>query len=153
MWTTLSGIIKRYLLENHWQSLNTRYWVKMGWRFYREKENFILVSIFFQSIKLNYCTCFLWFIAEDKFLCNFYIKGDLFCLFFYILGGHDRQCLIDDECRKYDNVLKFRDSGDFVRIDSEGRIIFIGRKDRQVKRNGCRLHLGEIEKVISIGNL
>lgn len=72
---------------------------------------------------------------------------------FYILGGHDRQCLIDDECCKYDNVLKLRDSGDFVRIDREGRIIFIGRKDRQVKRNGCRLHLGEIEKVISIGNL
>lgn len=63
------------------------------------------------------------------------------------LGGCDRQCLIDDECHKSDIVPKFRDSGDFVRIDSEGRIIYIGRKDRQVKRNGCRLHLGEIEKI------
>lgn len=71
-----------------------------------------------------------------------------FCKCFYFLGGCDRQCLIDDECHKNDNVPKFRDSGDFVRIDSEGRIIYIGRKDRQVKRNGCRLHLGEIEKVI-----
>lgn len=66
----------------------------------------------------------------------------------YILGGHDRQCLTDDGYCKYDNVHKFRDSGDLVRIDRDGRIIFIGRKDRQVKRNGCRLHLGEIEKVI-----
>lgn len=57
------------------------------------------------------------------------------------VGGCSRQCIVDDR------IQNFVDSGDFVKIDNSGKIIFIGREDRQVKRNGCRLNLREIEKV------
>ena len=36
-------------------------------------------------------------------------------------------------------------TGDLVRYDSDGTLIFIGRKDHQIKLNGQRLELGEIE--------
>ncbi|XP_062566768.1 LOW QUALITY PROTEIN: beta-alanine-activating enzyme-like [Saccostrea cucullata] len=61
------------------------------------------------------------------------------------LGGQDRQCIIDGETME--SGQNFRDSGDLVRIDGRGRITYVGRQDRQVKRNGCRLNLMEIEKV------
>lgn len=40
-------------------------------------------------------------------------------------------------------------TGDLVRQNSDGTINFIGRKDRQVKLNGQRLELGEIEQRLS----
>ncbi|XP_061165027.1 beta-alanine-activating enzyme-like [Saccostrea echinata] len=61
------------------------------------------------------------------------------------LGGPGRQCIIDDVIS--DKLQDFRDSGDIVRIDCRGRITFVGRQGRQIKRNGCRLNLREIEKV------
>ncbi|XP_062613897.1 beta-alanine-activating enzyme-like [Saccostrea cucullata] len=61
------------------------------------------------------------------------------------LGGQGRQCMIDGETME--SGQNFRDSGDIVRIDRQGRITYVGRQDRQVKRNGCRLNLTEIEKV------
>lgn len=39
-------------------------------------------------------------------------------------------------------------SGDLGRIDSEGRVIFEGRRDQQVKINGHRIELGEIEAAL-----
>lgn len=40
-------------------------------------------------------------------------------------------------------------TGDLVRQNSDGTLNFIGRKDRQVKLNGQRLELGEIEQRLS----
>lgn len=40
-------------------------------------------------------------------------------------------------------------TGDLVRQNSDGTINFIGRKDRQVKLNGQRMELGEIEQRLS----
>lgn len=64
-------------------------------------------------------------------------------------GGYDRLCMVDEEILifKSEKLQNFRDSGDIVRIDCERRIFYVGRHDRQVKRNGCRLNLEEIEKV------
>jgi len=39
-------------------------------------------------------------------------------------------------------------TGDLGRLDGEGNIIFLGRKDRQVKLNGVRVELEEIECVL-----
>lgn len=40
-------------------------------------------------------------------------------------------------------------SGDFGRINANGNLEYIGRKDEQVKLRGQRIELGEIEKVIN----
>ncbi|KAF7715229.1 Nonribosomal peptide synthase (NRPS) [Penicillium ucsense] len=44
-------------------------------------------------------------------------------------------------------------TGDLVRQNSDGTLTFIGRKDRQVKLNGQRLELGEIEQRLSENSL
>ncbi|MBB3815152.1 hypothetical protein FHY13_003537, partial [Xanthomonas arboricola] len=40
-------------------------------------------------------------------------------------------------------------SGDLGRHDIHGRLLFLGRSDRQIKLNGHRIELGEIEKALS----
>ena len=40
-------------------------------------------------------------------------------------------------------------SGDLVRLDAEGLMVYLGRNDNQVKIRGYRLELGEIESTIS----
>ncbi len=40
-------------------------------------------------------------------------------------------------------------SGDLVKLDEQGRIVFLGRIDTQVKIRGYRVELGEIESVIA----
>ncbi|CAJ0931349.1 unnamed protein product, partial [Mesorhabditis belari] len=40
---------------------------------------------------------------------------------------------------------RFYDSGDLVELLPDGRIVFLGRKDAQIKLNGHRVELGEIE--------
>ena len=39
-------------------------------------------------------------------------------------------------------------TGDLVRVDASGDFIFLGRRDRMVKRRGYRIELGEIEAVL-----
>ncbi|QQQ03726.1 non-ribosomal peptide synthetase [Lysobacter enzymogenes] len=40
-------------------------------------------------------------------------------------------------------------SGDLAKIDSEGRIVYLGRGDHQVKIRGYRVELGEVEQVLA----
>lgn len=40
-------------------------------------------------------------------------------------------------------------TGDLVSVDSEGRLHFLGRKDRQVKIRGHRVELDEVESILS----
>lgn len=39
-------------------------------------------------------------------------------------------------------------TGDLVRHNGDGRLVYVGRRDRQVKINGVRIEIGEIESVI-----
>lgn len=44
---------------------------------------------------------------------------------------------------------KWYRTGDLVKIDSDKNIIFVGRKDSQIKFMGYRIELGEIEKAVT----
>jgi amino acid adenylation domain-containing protein len=39
-------------------------------------------------------------------------------------------------------------TGDLARLNGDGRLVYVGRRDRQVKINGVRIEIGEIESVI-----
>lgn len=43
---------------------------------------------------------------------------------------------------------RYYDTGDVVRSDDRGEFIFLGRRDRMVKRRGYRIELGEIETAL-----
>jgi amino acid adenylation domain-containing protein len=43
---------------------------------------------------------------------------------------------------------RYYDTGDVVRADERGEYIFLGRRDRMVKRRGYRIELGEIETAL-----
>jgi amino acid adenylation domain-containing protein len=56
----------------------------------------------------------------------------------------------DDNARAFvnrDGRLYYR-TGDRVRVDGAGNLVFAGRLDRQVKRHGYRIELGEIETAL-----
>lgn len=40
-------------------------------------------------------------------------------------------------------------TGDLVKYNERGELLFVGRKDSQIKHNGCRIELGEIETAAS----
>lgn len=48
-----------------------------------------------------------------------------------------------------DKTTKYYRTGDFVKQDDEGNLLYYGRKDQQIKINGFRVELGEIEYVIN----
>lgn len=47
-----------------------------------------------------------------------------------------------------DTGERLYDTGDYGRYDENGRLIFMGRKDTQIKINGYRIELGEIQSVL-----
>eukprot|EP00106_Octopus_bimaculoides_P004599 XP_014772041.1 PREDICTED: acyl-CoA synthetase family member 4-like [Octopus bimaculoides] len=60
-------------------------------------------------------------------------------------GSLNRLCFVNDEVTPENGL---RNTGDLVTIDQSGKIFFLHRKDEQLKRNGKRLNLQEIEHVV-----
>ena len=50
---------------------------------------------------------------------------------------------------KKNKKIRFFKTGDFVKIDPQGEMVFLGRVDRQIKIRGFRVEPGEIEKEAS----
>lgn len=50
--------------------------------------------------------------------------------------------------RKDANGVRWYKTGDIVREDEQGNYLYIGRRDRMIKRRGYRVELGEIEAVL-----
>ncbi|HKX46891.1 MAG TPA: AMP-binding protein, partial [Planctomycetota bacterium] len=54
----------------------------------------------------------------------------------------------DDDARVFRSLAgrRWYDTGDVVREGDAGELVYVGRRDRMVKRRGYRIELGEIEK-------
>lgn len=65
---------------------------------------------------------------------------------FLWIGGAERRCYVDDEVM----APELRCTGDRVEIEQNGRIVFVGREDDQLKRSGMRVNLTQIEQVPSM---
>lgn len=63
------------------------------------------------------------------------------------------QKFIENPFTKEKNFERVYCSGDYARFDADGNIIFMGRMDNQVKLNGQRVELGEIEQALRNSNL
>lgn len=50
----------------------------------------------------------------------------------------------------YQNGQRWYRSGDLVKVDEQGLVVFIGRVDRMVKRRGYRIEPAEIERALSL---
>ncbi|XP_009901032.2 beta-alanine-activating enzyme [Dryobates pubescens] len=59
------------------------------------------------------------------------------------IGGEERICFLDDE--RALPVGTMRATGDFVRVQS-GELLFLGRKDNQVKRHGKRFSIESLQQ-------
>ena len=64
-----------------------------------------------------------------------------------VSGGPGRRCIIGKEVVKDINEIKYRPTGDLVQKFSDGRLLYLGRTDNQIKRQGKRINLSQIEQV------
>ena len=63
-------------------------------------------------------------------------------------GYWNNEDLNKSSFENFDGVVWYK-TGDLVEQDSEGNYIYLGRKDRMVKKNGFRIELDEIENTIN----
>ncbi|CAF4264809.1 unnamed protein product, partial [Adineta steineri] len=92
-------------------------------------EQYKVLDMFFQSIAIEQ-------------------EGELFIGGVGIFAGYlNRDDLTKKSLITIDNELFYR-SGDLVKTDRKGYILYISRKDYQVKLRGQRIELGEIEQCI-----
>lgn len=92
---------------------------------------------------------FAYVMDEQGRLCPPFARGEL------CIGGNSlaKGYLYDDE--KTDEMFiesqfgRLYRTGDIVRWNTDGNLLFFGRKDHQVKINGNRIELGEIEHTIA----
>ncbi|CAL7937072.1 unnamed protein product [Xylocopa violacea] len=67
------------------------------------------------------------------------------CLY---IGSNQRICVVNDEVLEELELPVFRDSGDVVVIDEEGRIFYRGRKNSVIKRFGNKVDLRKLEEFV-----
>ncbi|CAK9819703.1 Beta-alanine-activating enzyme [Anthophora plagiata] len=65
---------------------------------------------------------------------------------FLYIGSNQRVCVMDDENIEELELPVFRDSGDIVHVDEEGRIFYKGRRNNVVKRFGNKVDLTKLEE-------
>lgn len=82
--------------------------------------------------------------------CPAYVVGKIFIVGKGVAKGYINNSNMTKEkfvCLDFLNEIGY-DTGDYGYSDATGKIIFLGRKDNQVKINGYRIELEEIEKIL-----
>ena len=75
-----------------------------------------------------------------------YISGDCVGNGYYNRDELTKERFLDDPFNKENKMYK---TGDLGKIDANGNIYYLGRNDFQVKVNGYRIELEEVEKALS----
>ncbi|KOC66840.1 Acyl-CoA synthetase family member 4, partial [Habropoda laboriosa] len=65
---------------------------------------------------------------------------------FLYIGSNQRVCVMDNENIEELELPVFRDSGDIVDVDEEGRIFYKGRRNSIIKKFGNKVDLTKLEK-------
>lgn len=76
------------------------------------------------------------------------VRGTSLSKGYYKNAEKTKQAFVQNPLNPYYVELIYR-TGDLVKINELGEILYIGRKDFQIKRMGHRIELGEIETAIS----
>ncbi|SES92544.1 non-ribosomal peptide synthetase [[Clostridium] polysaccharolyticum] len=90
-------------------------------------------------------------LSEDGKICPIHSVGELCISGIGTVDSYIGQAKTSREVFKKDLLHKERTlyhTGDLVYWNADGELIFIGRKDRQVKIDGHRIELGEIEQAL-----
>ncbi|MGW0521852.1 amino acid adenylation domain-containing protein [Crossiella sp. NPDC003009] len=77
-----------------------------------------------------------------------YVRGATVMRGYWGDPARSAEKLVPNPLTGADGDLVFR-TGDLVRADDTGSFTFIGRRDGQIKKNGYRVELGEIESVLN----
>jgi amino acid adenylation domain-containing protein len=72
------------------------------------------------------------------------VRGSSLALGYYADWEKTKKAFVQNPLNKFYPELIYR-TGDLVYVNDLGEIIFVGRKDYQIKHNGYRIELGEIE--------
>jgi amino acid adenylation domain-containing protein len=77
-------------------------------------------------------------------------EGEIAVCSRYLSPGYfGKKELTEQVFEEKENGLRVYFTGDNGRFNEQGRLVFVGRKDNQVKINGFRVELGEIEALLS----
>ena len=87
-------------------------------------------------------------IHEDKDTLNHEV-GELWIGGLGLAKSYVGQAELTDQAFIYEDGKRWYKTGDLGYYDNDNNIIFVGRKDNQVKINGYRIELGEIENQLS----
>lgn len=89
----------------------------------------------------------IYILTDELEICPPEIKGEIYIGGVGVAQGYanspEKTAAAFIDHKKYGRIYK---TGDFGKFSSEGYVIFLGRKDSQVKIGGYRIELGEIEQ-------
>lgn len=83
--------------------------------------------------------------SEEGELC---VRGSGVAMGYYGNRGKTSEAFVQNPLNPYYNDMIYR-TGDIVRYGSDGNLIFVSRKDFQIKHMGNRIELGEIEAAVN----
>lgn len=87
-------------------------------------------------------------IVKDDKIGELCVRGSGVALGYYGNWEKTTDVFLQNPLNPYYNDLIYR-TGDMVRYDSDGNLVFVARKDFQIKHMGNRIELGEIESAVN----
>lgn len=94
-----------------------------------------------------YARCRL-LIGEESFPPEHGLEGELLVAGASVMAGYLNLPERNEQAFWQEAGEKWYRTGDIVRVNAEGALEYLSRKDRMVKRNGYRIELGEVESAL-----